>query len=65
MNKTEQDRKEQWIRQVWESAKELPRLAPPPVSLYNTHSSQSGSMDATIDQVIDQDDEMGGKHNGY
>lgn len=65
MNKTEQDRKEQWIRQVWESAKELPRLAPPPVSLYNMHSSQSGSMDATIDQVIDQDDEMGGKHNGY
>ena len=63
MNRAEQDRKEAWIKQIWEEAKEVARTQGG--NIFNTTSSHnSGSMDAGFEQALE--DEMATGHpSGY
>ena len=62
MSAQEKDRKEQWILQIWEEAKELARDSR--TNLFNTASSHnSGSLDAGFEQAL-QDELATGHQSG-
>lgn len=62
MNQAEQARKEQWIKQIWEEAKEVAR-PDRNANIYNANSTHnSGSMDAGFEQALE--DEMAAQYSG-
>ena len=70
MNKAEQERKEQWIKQIWEEAKEVAKPAGPALGAYNhapvnpTSIMDSGSIDPGFNEAYDA--EMNNpSHSGY
>ncbi|KAK9807925.1 hypothetical protein WJX73_002872 [Symbiochloris irregularis] len=56
MNKAEQDRKEQWIKQIWEEAKEVARpaaAAPTPAYNHAANIMDSGNMDPGFQEAYE------------